>query len=282
MWTVNRILGSLIEGVLYPFRDLPQLVGLAVISLLVSIPLMLGFKALSDQDALAAAKRRIHAGVFEIRLFNDNLRAITRAQLDILRHTLTYFRLSFVPMAWMMIPLVLILIQLQFHYGYGALETGQPAIVKVSLAQDSGGSAAARPQLALTVSDGLRVETPMLWIPSQREASWRIGAGEPGHYQVTVTTDEAEFAKSVVFTGAPASSSAGRRSPRRPSSAFFDQLFYPVERPLSGGAAVASITVRYPDGRVSLLGWKTHWLVAFFVLTLLFALLLQKPLRVRL
>jgi uncharacterized membrane protein (DUF106 family) len=277
MWTVNRFLGGLIEGLLYPFRGLPPIVGLGVISLLVSVPLMLGFRVLSDQDALAAAKRRIHAGVFEIRLFNDDLRAITRAQVDILRHTLTYFRLSFVPMAWMMIPLILILIQLQFHYGYQGLEVGDAAIVKVKYSDAASFGPDQRPPTTLTTDGALRVETPMLWVPALTEASWRIAADEPGRYELTVNTGEREVVKSVIY-----SSVAGRRSPRRPSGRLLDQLLYPAEPPVPPGSTVESIEIDYPDGQVSLLGWRTHWLVGFFILTLVFALLLQKPLRVKL
>ena len=65
------------------------------------------FRATSNQDAIAAVKRKIQAGIFEIRLFNDDLRAMFRAQVDILRHNLTYIRLSLAPMVWMIVPLVL-------------------------------------------------------------------------------------------------------------------------------------------------------------------------------
>ena len=284
MWTVNRILGGIVGGLLYPFQALPPIIGLAVVSLLVSVPLMLGFRALSDQDALAAAKRRIHAGVFEIRLFNDDLGAITRAQIEIVRHTLSYFRLSFIPMAWMMIPLILLLIQLQFHYGYEGLETGRSAILKVQFAAgESAQAGLGRPAddavsaVSLEAPPGLTVETPMLWIPTLREADWRVTANQPGSYPVSVRVGEDRFSKSVVFSDAGL-----RRSPRRPSRGFFDQLLYPAEPPMPAGAPIESITVNYPDGRVSLFGWHTHWLVGFFILTMLFSLLLQKPLRVRL
>ena len=61
-----------------------------------------------------------------------------------------------------------------------------------------------------------------------------------------------------------------------------DVFLNPVEAPLPAGAPVESIAIDYPDGDVSLLGWRMHWLVAFFILTLVFALALQRPLGVRL
>ena len=60
----------------------------------------------SDQRAHPRRQaRRLHAALFEIRLFNDDLSAIFRAQAEMLRHNLTYLRLSLVPMIWMFVPL---------------------------------------------------------------------------------------------------------------------------------------------------------------------------------
>ena len=56
-------------------------------------------------------KRQIHACLFEIRLFNDDLPAILRSQMEILRHNLNYLRLSAVPMLWMIVPLVIVLLR---------------------------------------------------------------------------------------------------------------------------------------------------------------------------
>jgi hypothetical protein len=142
---VNAALGGLVSAVLYPFRGLPPIVGLAIVALLTSIAILLVFRATSDQRALRRVKNRITAGILEIRLFRDDLRTIFRAQWDILRHSLTYMRLSLVPMLWMIVPIVLLMIQLQFHYGYRPLQPGETAIVKAELAGEDGCDSAPAP-----------------------------------------------------------------------------------------------------------------------------------------
>ena len=137
MWLVNRPLGWIFDLIVLPFRGMPPIVGLIVISLLVSGGMLIGFRAVSDQDALDAVKRRIYGGVYEIRLYKDDLLTIFTAQLGILRETMTYFRLSMVPMLWMMVPIVIIVSQLQFQYGYESLEPGQTALVKVELTEEA-------------------------------------------------------------------------------------------------------------------------------------------------
>ncbi len=295
MWILNNLLGRLFDVLLYPFQDLPPIVGLTVVSVITGIAMLLVFRATSDQEGLRAVKRRIHAGIFEIRLFNDDPRAILRAQADILRHSLTYLRLSLVPMLWMIIPLLLVLIQLQFHYGYGGLEPGSKTIVKVKFKAgsyagglaggrpggvqrlDEGASAPPGPSLSLEVPPGIRVESPLLWIPSLGEADWRVAAQQPGEYELHVRVGEDVFGKRLRVSEAVV-----RRSPVRPSSGLLDQLLYPVEPPLPADAPIESITVSYPEGDVSLLGWETHWLVVFFILTVVVAFALQRPFKVTL
>ncbi len=166
MTWINIALGGLVGAALSPFRSLPPIVGLSVVSLVAAIGMLLVFRATSNQRAIMDVKRRIHAGIFEIRLFNDDLRAMFSAQFDILRHNLTYLRLSLAPMVWMLVPLLLLIAQLQFYYGYDGFGPGQSAIVKVRLKEGAGPSSGRAPSVVLEAPSGLRVETPLVWIPS--------------------------------------------------------------------------------------------------------------------
>jgi len=270
---LNAALGGLVSAVLYPFRGLPPIVGLALVALLTSIAILLVYRATSDQRALRRVKNRITAGILEILLFRDDLRTIFRAQWDILRHSLTYMRLSLVPMLWVIVPIVLLMIQLQFHYGYRPLEPGEQAIVRAELA---GGEASTQvAELTLSASAGLEIGTPLLLLPGEREANWRIDAITDGSHELLVGADGLELTKSVAV-----GRRAGAISPRRPSAGLLDQLLYPVEPPVAGTASVAAIDVAYPTATVSLLGWDTNWMIVFFILTIVFAFALQKPLRV--
>ena len=225
MTFVNSILRRLFDAALAPFSGLHPLVGITLISLIFGVVMLLVFKKTSNQDKLAAVKRKIHAGLFEIRLFNDDFGAIMRAQGDILRHNLSYFGLSLVPLAWMIVPLVLVIAQLQFHYGYQGLEPGAQALVKVELE--------AVPPEAGTES------APAARPPIQLQAPARLAKG------------------------------------------FWNQLLYPAEDPLPEGP-IRAITVTYPAGDAGFDGWENEltWMLFFFILSVVFAFALRRPLKV--
>jgi hypothetical protein len=75
---------------------------------------------------------------------------------------------------------------------------------------------------------------------------------------------------------------AARRSPLRADGGLLHQFIYPAEPPLPQNSAVGSIRVAYEAASIDFLGWSVPWVVAYFILTLAFAAVLRKPLRVTL
>jgi uncharacterized membrane protein (DUF106 family) len=275
MSLVNAALRPVFDLVLAPFAGLPPLVSLVVVSLVVAIFMLLVFKRTSNQAALADVKRRIHAGLFEIRLFNDDLRAILRAQNEILRTNLSYLRLSLVPMLWILPPLVLIIAQLQFHYGYEGLEAGKSTLLQVDLAPEAV-PAGVRPRATLDLPPGLRAETDEVWIPAEAQLAWRLVPEEEGDYEIGIAIDGADaVSKSVRVTDRTV-----RLSPVRVDGSFLSQLIYPAEPPLPADGPVRAIHVGYGDREVSVLGLGMHWMIPFFVLSIAFAFALRGRMKV--
>jgi len=265
---LNAALRPAFDLLLLPFAAMPAMVGLVLVSLVVSVLMLVVFKRTSNQPALALVKRKIHAGIFEIRLFNDDLRAILRAQNEILRHNLTYLRLSLWPMLFLLPPLVLVIAQLQFHYGYQGLRPGERALLEVDL--DRQAAAAARPQVALELPAGLRAETDAVWLPTQSQLVWRLVAERDGDYELGLAVAGAQhLSKTVRVTPRTV-----RLSPERVAAGFFSQLLYPAEPPLPAGP-VRSIRLSYPEREIVVLGHGMNWMILFFGLSILFAFALR-------
>lgn len=277
MELLNRGLGAFFDLLVLPFRGMPAAVGLSVISLMVAVGMLLAFRRTSDQEALDRVKRRIQAGIYEIRLYKDDLRTIFASQYAILKHTGTYARLSIVPMLWIMLPVVVVVIQLQFQYGYESVEPGDSALVIVEMTEEEAErvTETRAADVALETPEGVHVETQAAWSPALGEVAWRVRAEDPGEHELIVHVDDRQFTKSLRVSGTTV-----LRSPVRPAG-LLGQIAYPVEPPLPDGSGLASIRVDYADADVSLLGWKMHWIIAFFILTMIFAFALARPLGIK-
>jgi uncharacterized membrane protein (DUF106 family) len=278
---LNALLASVFDLLLFPFRQLPPIVGLSVVSLLTSAGMLLVFRATSDQRRIEQVKRAMVAALFEIRLFNDDLPALFRAQGEMLKQNAAYLRLSLVPMLWMIVPIGLAAAQLEFQYGYAGLTPGQPALVKAHLRQPTTvaepppGSAAVSPLVSaasLEVPKEIRVLTAGAWFPATQEIIWRVMADAPGEYVVNAKVDGGTFAKTV-----DATDRVVRRSPVRVAAGFMNQMMYPAEPPLPDGGIVTSISVGYPSRAIRVLRWDVPWVIVYLVLSMAFALVLRKP-----
>jgi len=271
---LNSVLRSAFDRILAPFASLPPIVSLVLVSLVTAVAMLVVFKRTSNQPALESVKRRIHACLFEIRLFNDDLRAILRAQNEILRHNLTYLRLSLAPMVFILPPLALVIAQLQFHYGYEGLRPGTATLLEVDL--DPAGGGDGRPDAALDVPAGLVAETEAVWVPSQSQLAWRLRAEREGDFELGVRIgDSPPVTKTVRVTPRTL-----RLSPVRRDGGFVSQLLYPAEPPLPPGTPIRAIHLGYPEREVDVLGVPMHWMIPFFVLSIAFAFALRGAFKV--
>lgn len=263
MWYFNLYLSRFFDLLFIPFQSLNPIWSLSFFSLLTGIVMLFIFRYTSDQKGIRETKDRIKAHLLEVRLFKDDLRIQLSAQKEILLHNLTYMKLALKPMLFMVIPVVIILIQLDGWFGYRPLKPGESAIVSVRLSENS---MDALSKVSVESSDGgVLVETPPLRIPEEREVSWRVRAEEPGEHSLTFNVSGSAFQKKVVVSN-------GRldRVSRVVGSGLWDTFLNPGEELIGKNPLMKRIEVDYPSRSIEVFGWRVHWLILFFVLSIVF------------
>src|SRR5262245_40837313 len=253
MRAVQLLIGDLCGGAVRLLGGLSPLWIVTVIALVLSIPVLLVVRALTDQGQVRATKNRIKGHLLELWLFRDDTATVLGAQGRILRLNGRYLFLTLKPFVVLLIPMALLLIPLDSWFGFRALRPGDTATVVVT------GPGLSNPDKAsIAVSAGLVVETPALRIPATREIAWRIRAERPGAHDVWIDVDGRRLEKRVTVHDGLASI-----SPARVSSASWETVFYPAEPPLPAGTGVDRIDVAYPPASLRVLGFHMHWLIYF-------------------
>lgn len=264
---LSRALTLIADAILRPVSSLPPLAGVLAMSLLSAISLLLAIRVLGDQPRLRAARNGMAAALFEVRLFNDDLRAILRAQLEVLGHLASYWRATLVPVIVLAVPFTLAIAHLDSYFGYIGLTVGEPALITVPISSPD----ASDPSRAeLIAPAGIRVDTPALWFPGSRELVWRITPQAEGALPVRVRIGAVTQPKTVVV-----SQGVGRRSPER-AAGLVDHVRFPSEPRLPDSWPGRAITVTYEPRSIALFGWQIHWGVVYAVTTLLLALVLRR------
>ena len=196
--------------------------------------------------------------MLEMWIFRHSPVVVLRAQYHVFCNATKYLLSSLRAFIVLMIPLVIVMIQIQARYGYAPLEPDQDAMLKIKYrSADSLGLLDAR----LEARDAVKVETPALRIPESGEVNFRISAREAGLHELTIQVGENKLNKTLCV-GEPGLAISPRRS-----SAWFDRLIYPVEAGIRTDD-LSSITVEYPPRMLSMWGAEFHWMWPFFLVSM--------------
>jgi hypothetical protein len=251
--------------------------GLAVfvLSLLVGVAMLLLFKATTDQDRLVAARGVLTGRLYELGLYQDHLGVLFRIQRDLAVANLRYLRWSLPALAAMIVPMVLILAQLDARFGHRPFQPGETTLVTVRLADDQ--RALAR-DLILTPPAGVTVDARPVRDPGAGAVTWRVKVGAAGSGDLVIgLPDGRTVAKRLV---------AGEGAPRlarvRERESLRRVFLNPAEAPLPGDQPVVSVALILPARDLVYAGVRTNWLVALIVFSLLFGIAVKDVLRVRL
>lgn len=226
------------------------------------------FKLTSDQEGIKKAKNKIKAHLLELRLYKDDIRTSFKAQGHILLSNLKYMKYSIKPLLVMIIPVILILIHSNFWFGYDSLKTGEKALLKIKLSEEY------VPQefdVHLSSHDSIKIETPPLRIIEKNEIDWRFSAIKKGVYELQIHAGGNSISKPISVNQKPLS----RISPVKKRKTFFNQLLYPAEKPIHKNSPIKSVEITYPSSGLYLFGIKIHWIIAFFVLSIIFGFSLK-------
>ena len=270
---VNRALTPFFDLLCWPFRTLPPIWAMLVISCLSGVAMVWIFGKTSDQARIRQLREQIRGNLIGVRLFQRDVGVILRLQRRIFGDTLRYMRLALVPMVVLLVPVLLIMTQLNLRFAVSPLAPGEAAVVKAFVRDADILGAPAR----LEAGSGVSVETPAVRMPSAGEVAWRIRATAPGEHSLVV-----HVGSTSVETQLIAGESWGAVPDRRTGRGVIDTLLYPGQPPIAGDHAIEAVEIGYTALDMRALGWPVHWLVAFFVLSIAFGYALKGPLGVEL
>jgi hypothetical protein len=233
------------------------------------------FGKTSNQYRLKELADQTKAHLLAIRLFKHDLVVTFRCQGQLLRTTGLRLWHSLPPTLVMLVPICLVLIQLAQWYEFMPLEPGQASVVDLELSSDPQSQL---PEVALNPPAGVDVETDSHWDPSRQQLSWRVRPeiDRPTMLRWKVGAEVVEQELAVAKANGPLMGIAARR----PSSAWWDQMLHPRERPCPSGELVRAINVQYARRQTPILGLDIPWWATFGLVAMAVALICRRSLGV--
>ena len=241
------------------------------LSLVVGLVMVVLFGYTSDQKAIKVAKDQLKAHLLAVRLFRDQLPVVAGSYAKILRGTGRYLQLAFMPLLYVIIPITLLIVQLDRCLGSTAIQMGRPFLLT---ARTDG--AEAINALALDLPAEIAMTAPAVHVPAENEVVWRLAANRDGDYEIKVVAGADSVTKRVRV-----SSDLARVSAVRLRGHFWERLFTSGESALPANSAVESIAINYPERNIEIAGYAINWIVLFFVLSMIAGFLFKELLGIQ-
>jgi hypothetical protein len=268
---VNAALTGVFDLILRPFAGAHPLWAIAAVAVPLGVVLVWAFGKVSNQQRIARLKRRIKGHMLEMWIFRQSPGTVLKAQGKTLANAFLYAGSCVQGFLILMVPMVLVMVQLQARYGYAPLAPGEAAVLRVALRENG----RQLPDISLDVPDGVVVETPPLRVPSAGEVDFRVRADRPGRHRVTVVAGEERVAKTLSV-----GTRGGAVSPVR-SISWSERVVHPVELRIGSGP-VASVEVHYEAAAVRLWGMAFHWMWPFLLISIAAGVAVKGRLKVQL
>ena len=249
--------------------NLPSILVL-LISLVIGLLMVVLFRYTSDQKAIRVAKDQLKAHLLAVRLFQDQLPVVLSSYGRIVKGTGRYLQLAFKPLLLVIIPLTLLIVQLDRYLGSMPLKSGEAFLVKVRSASPD-----AMDSLSLQLPPQIVTTAPPVHVPADNEVVWRLSAQQDGHYDLKVEDGEQIVPKRVVV-----SSQLARLSLIRLRGQFWERFFVSGEPAVPENSRIQSITVTYPDRTIHFAWMEWNWIWLFFVLSLAAGFFFKTVLRI--
>ena len=266
---VNRFTGALVGGVNGLLGNASPAVVLLVHSLLIAVLAVAVYALVSNQRTIKTTRNRMIARLLEIRLFGDDPISVLGSFGRVLTATGLYIGASLKPLL-LLLPIVVLWIgQLAGWFEWRPLAKGESVVVSMKL--KAGTSPVAQPA-TLQVPGEFVVETPAFRSVHTGEVAWRVKAVQPGSGMMQCSSGAATVEKEIT-----ASASMKKVSPKRMENRFWDRVLFPAEESLSKDSPIAEVRVDYPRRSVRFFGYEINWLVAIFLASIAFALVVKRP-----
>jgi len=242
-----------------------------VVSLVIGLVMVVLFGYTSDQKAIGIAKDQLKAHLLAVRLYRDQIPVVMGSYGKILRGTGRYLKLAFMPLLYVIIPITLLMVQIDRYLGQTPLPLNTPFLLTVHLSGQGSGVQAAGQRADTDALNGVTLDlppevtmtAPPVHIAADNDVVWRLSGLQEGKYEVKIVVGGESVGKTVCI---------GNKLPRistiRLRGQFWNRLFSSAEPALPQTSPIESISINYPDRDIDIAGYGMNWIWLFFILSM--------------
>lgn len=249
------------------------------VSLVTGLLMVVLFGYTSDQKAIGIAKDQLKAHLLAVRLYRDQIPVVMSSYGKILRGAGRYMKLGFKPLLYVIIPITLLMVQIDRYLGQTPLSAGVPFLLTVHLSRHPSGGAALN-DVTLDLPLEIEMTAPPVHVIAENgpenEIVWRLAGSKNGDYEVKINSAGETIEKNVRVGGV-----LPRISAVRLRGKFWERMFSSAEHAVPENSPIESISINYPDRNIDIAGYEVNWILLFFIFSMAAGFIFKELLGIR-
>lgn len=275
-----NLINRFFDYVWLPFSKTAPIFDLIILSAISAYVFLIIFKITSNQEKIKHYKNKIYAHILQIRLFKDYPRIISISVLKIFLYNGIYLRYAFIPVVFILFPVLIISIQINNRYGYQPIQEDQSFIISVKLdtelVEDIPGIIE---RIEYSTSKNVTIDTPPLRILSEATLYLRAkrisSGGNNSYFRIGIDDRNDSVQKLIIVKG------QNQRFGREKVKWHIGSLFSDnAENFIPKDSLFKSIRINYERNYIKFIIWEFDPIVLYFILTLLIGFALKPIVKV--
>jgi uncharacterized membrane protein (DUF106 family) len=242
-----------------------------VVSVVVGLVMVVLFGYTSDQKAIGVAKDQLKAHLLAVRLYRDQIPVVMGSYGKILRGTGRYLKLAFKPLLYVIVPITLLMVQIDRYLGQTPIPANAPFLLTV---HTTGSDALSN--VTLDLPSEITMTAPPVHVAAENEIVWRLAGSKDGRYEVKIAAAGQSVEKAVCV-----GNDLPRISTVRLRGHFWERMFSSAEPALPENSAIESISINYPDRNIDVAGYGMNWIWLFFILSMVAGVIFKELLGIQ-
>lgn len=263
---------SLFNSVFSTMFQFGASLNLLFFSLLISLVATLTYKYFANQDAIKTVNDRIKSFIYELRLFDYSPALVFQALGNIFRSSAMYILYSLKPLAVLIIPVMIILMQLHYLFDYSPLKDGDVTVVSVTFADSF---VPEQGRYSFEVSENLNLDTAPVLNTDTNEVSVRVSVKGDEEGFFTVNAGGTSYTKKIII-----SDKTVKVLPVTTSGGFWTNIANFGSDIMPSDGELTRVAVQYPDGDHTIFGTTWHWLIWLLLISMSVAIVMMKILKI--
>jgi hypothetical protein len=188
-----------------------------------------------------------------------------------LRGTGRYLKLAFKPLLYVIVPITLLMVQVDRYLGATPIAVNAPFLLTVHTTTGE-----ALNEATLELPAEITMTAPPVHVVAENEVVWRLAGVKEGRYALKISTGAQSVEKAVCIGG-----DLPRISTIRLRGKFWERMFSSAEPVIPGDNPIESMSINYPERDIAVAGYGMNWIWMFFILSMVAGFIVKELLGIQ-